>query len=52
MTLFILAGEESLVHFELVPGSGIDTAEELREKLLWVACYFPIFKKENDTPLI
>ena len=35
------------IDFELDPASAIKTLEELKEKLLWLACYFPFVKKEK-----
>ncbi|HTE28503.1 hypothetical protein [Flavitalea sp.] len=35
------------IHFTQTPGSGINSLEELRNKLLWLACYFPFTNKES-----
>lgn len=36
------------IHFGFIQNAGINTLKELKEKLLWIACYFPFTKKEKE----
>ncbi len=36
------------VHFGFIQNAGTNTLKELKEKLQWIACYFPFTKKESE----
>jgi hypothetical protein len=36
------------IHFGFIQNAATNTLKELKEKLLWIACYFPFTKKESE----